>query len=500
MAAGNARLARPRIAGLAVGMVLVATMAACGGDDDDTSTSAAARSGGLRAEPTAGRWKTWVVSPEQVAVPAPPAADSAKAKSDLQEVERLARDRTPRVREAAARWSGPNPAEPWTETAFDFVSKSAKNPPLSSRNYALVHTAIHDAVLTAWHWKYHYNIDPPEGLDTLVPAGPDPSYPSEHASIAGAASRVLAYLYPNQSALRLDEMAEAAALSRVQAGTNTPSDVAAGLELGRQVGDAVIAYAKTDGAARVWDGKRPPGIGGGPAFWEPPPGSVSPPTEPEAAHWKPWVLDRNDQFRPPPPPAFGSPEFEAAAREVVEIGRNLTPEQERIAKFWEGAEGSELPAGIALDVAMDDVGRAASSGPPESRWTIPRVTRALAMLTVAMSDGGISAWDGKFAYWNPRPENGIRDLGLDPNWRPFLPTPRFPAYPSGSAGYAGGVEAVMTYLLPDKAPEFTRRAEEQAISRVYAGIHWRYDAVSLDGGRKIGNLVVERAKQDGADG
>ncbi len=102
------------------------------------------------------------------------------------------------------------------------------------------------------------------------------------------------------------------------------------------------------------------------------------------------------------------------------------------------------------------------------------------MLNVAMADGGISVWDTRFAYWYPRPENAIRDSGVDPNWKPYLPTPRFPAYPSG------------------RAAEFKRRAEERAMSRVYAGIHWRFDAVSIDGGRQIGNLVVERAKMDGA--
>ncbi len=33
----------------------------------------------------------------------------------------------------------------------------------------------------------------------------------------------------------------------------------------------------------------------------------------------------------------------AAAREIVDISRNLTPEQQRIARFYEGAEGTELP-------------------------------------------------------------------------------------------------------------------------------------------------------------
>ena len=99
-------------------------------------------------------------------------------------------------------------------------------------------------------------------------------------------------------------------------------------------------------------------------------------------------------------------------------------------------------------------------------------------------------------FVNPRPENAIRDLGLDPTWKPHLPTPLFPAYASGSAGYAGGVETIMTYLFPDKAEELKRRASEQAESRLYAGIHWRYDAVSREAGNKISELVIDRVKGD----
>jgi len=453
----------------------------------------------VRAEPSAGRWKPWVLgSTSEVTVPTPPAKGSDQAESDLDAVEAMVDDRTAEVRTIVDKWGGPLPTKPWTEVSFDFVSKSAKNPPLSSRNYALVHVAMYDAVLTAYHWKHAYNVEAPD-VETLVPPGADPSYPSEHAAIAGAASRVLAHLYPAQSALRLDEMADEAANSRVQSGTNTPSDVAAGLELGRAVADKVIAYAKADGAGKPWDGRRPPGIGGGPTYWEPPPGSPSPPVDPPPGTWKPWVMTSGSQFRPEPPPAYGSADFRAAAQEIVDIKKNLTQQQKDIAKFWEGAEGTPLPAGIALGVAMKDIEEAASTGDPASRWTIPRSARAMALVNIAMADGGISVWDAKYTFWNPRPENAIRDLGLDSNWSPHLPTPRFPAYPSGSAGYAGGTEAVMTYLFPDKAAEFKRRAEEQAESRLYAGIHWRYDAVSLEGGRKVAGLVIDRAKADGAD-
>jgi hypothetical protein len=492
------------LAGFAVALILAATVAACGDDDDDVGGTtgggeATSAPGTFKAEPTAGEWKTWVLgSPTDIRVPAPPAVGSDKHNADLNEVKEQAAGRTPATTEAVNKWSGPMPTAPWTATAYDFVSKSAKNPPLSSRNYALVHVAMYDALVTAWHYKYLYDQAAPRGVETLVPAGEDPSYPSEHAAIAGAASKVLAYLYPSQSALRLDEMADEAAASRVAAGTNTPTDVAAGLELGRAVAEKVIAYGKADGAGTPWDGKRPPGIGNGPQFWEPPPGSPSPPTDPEAGKWKGWVLSKNDQFRPPPPPAFGTPEFQAAAQDVVDVGKNLTQQQKDIAKFWEGNEGTPLPAGIALKLAEGDLLKAASEGPVETRMTVPRTARALAMLNVAMADAGIAAWDGKFTYWNPRPENGIRDLGLDPNWKPYLPTPRFPAYPSGSAGYGGSVQAVMDYLFPANAAVHKQRADEQSVSRVYAGIHWRYDAVSQGAGNEIGKLVVERVKGDGA--
>ena len=179
--------------------------------------------------------------------------------------------------------------------------------------------------------------------------------------------------------------------------------------------------------------------------------------------------------------------------------RNLTPEQERIARYWEGGEGTNLPAGITLDTNSQEILAAASARPAAQRMSLPRVVRALALMTVAMADAGVAAWDGKYVYWTPRPINGIRDLGIDPNWEPLLATPRFPAYPSGSAGYAGAAQAVMTYLFPEDAERFRLRAQEQAEARLYAGVHWRFDSVSLEAGRNIGNLVVERARSDGAD-
>lgn len=498
-----------------VASVLAAGLGACGDDDDEssaTTTTTEATVAGPSVKEVAG-WRTWVLSSaDEIKVPEPPPEGSSERAEELAEVEKLAADRTPDVAEQIERWSGDIPTEPWTVINNEYIASQAKDPPLSSRNLAYTHVAMYDAVVAAYHWKDVYKRDAPPGVDTLVDVDGVPSYPSEHAAIAGAASRVLSHLYPDKPGPRLDELAEQVADSRVAAGANTRSDVEAGLALGRAVADAVIAKADADGADAKWDGKRPAGIGGGPQYWEPPPGSVSPPIQPLAGSWKTWVLSSGSQLRDslPPPPAYDSEEFKTSARELLDIKDNLTDEQKRIAKFWEGAAGTALPAGILNQVVLCQLegGVAKGTTPPEcdrsspnrmqgSNLSAPEATRVFALINVAMADAGGAVWDAKFLYWYPRPQNAISDSGIEPGWTPHLPTPVFPAYPSGSAGYAGAVEGVLSGLFPRDAAKNMARAEEQAVSRQYAGIHWDFDALSIDMGRKVGEMVVKQGVATG---
>ena len=122
------------------------------------------------------------------------------------------------------------------------------------------------------------------------------------------------------------------------------------------------------------------------------------------------------------------------------------------------------------------------------------------LLNVAQADAGVASWDTKFAYWFPRPENGIRDLGLDRRWEPYLATPFFPAYVSGHATYSGAAGEVLAHLFPEDARLWRARAKEASSSRVYGGIHWPIDGVEgLKMGVDIGRLVVQRAERDGAE-
>ncbi len=467
-----------------MGLVALGLVAAGCGDGKDDAGS------GRKAEPAVGTWKTWVLaSSAEIPVPPPPAKGSSEEKAEDQEIRGLSAKRTPEVKDIVRKWAaaGEPVSTPWLEMNLEFVSARAKDPPLSSRGYALMSVAVYDALVATWHYKYEYNRKAPDLGDRLAEPGPDPSYPSEHAAIAGAASRVLAYLFPERPALRLDEAADQAADSRVAAGANRRSDVDAGLELGRKVAEKVIAFAKADGAEKPCAKKAP---GGAPRYWSPPPGSVANPVQPCAGEWKTWVMTAGNQFRPGPPPVFGSPEFLTQAREIVAVKNSLTEDQKKAATFWAGGQGTPLPAGVWMNVLLAYL--------RNELPTEPRSERTLALAAVAMSDAGVAAWDAKFTYWDPRPQNGIRDLGIDKAWNPYIDTPFFPSYISGHATYSGAAAEVLSYLFPKDAADFRAKAQEASNSRLWGGIHWRSDnETGLAVGTKVGALVVERAKTDG---
>lgn len=443
----------------------------------------------LSGERSGGEWRPWVLSSgSEIEVPPPPQQGSEVAQADARELRAAVRSRTPRAREAALAVARAPVVEPWLEQVLGFVAGRAKDPPTASRNYALVSVAMHDAAIAAWHWKYRYRRETPNER-ALFDAPPDPSYPSEHAAIAGAASRVLAHLYPEEPAARLERQAMRVSRSRVTAGVSYPSDVDAGLKLGHDVAQRVIEVARNDGSARKWDGPRP---GRGPRYWEPPPGSEARPVSPLAGTWRTWLMKSGSQFRPPPPPRFGTPGFLRQARQVIAAQENLTPPQKRAAKFWEGGEGTSLPPGIWIQVVLERL--------REQPLTTPQTTRLLSSLTVAMADAGVAAWDAKYAYWYPRPENGIRDSGLDKQWRPFVETPFFPAYVSGHSTYSSAAGEVLAHFYPEEAKLWHARAREAGLSRIWGGIHWPVDDVfGARMGTRIGRLAVQRAERDGAE-
>jgi membrane-associated phospholipid phosphatase len=59
---------------------------------------------------------------------------------------------------------------------------------------------------------------------------------------------------------------------------------------------------------------------------------------------------------------------------------------------------------------------------------------------------------------------------------------------------------VLAYVFPSEASQVRAWAIEAAESRIYGGIHWRFDAeVGTTQGKNVANYTIDRAKQDGAD-
>ncbi len=205
-----------------------------------------------------------------------------------------------------------------------------------------------------------------------------------------------------------------------------------------------MTRAKGDGSDAEWD---PATMPTGPGFWQPtPPGLVETPLAPLAGAWQTWVLTSGDQFRPAPPPEYGSPAWKAELETVQEIAANRSFEQERAAIWW----GPTARPGSS------------TAGPGADRARRPRPAacrRILADLYVAIADAAIAVWDAKYTWWTSRP------ITEDPDLKMLFPTPPYPAYPSGYSAVMGAGSTVVGHYFPEAADDMADRAWEAAASR-----------------------------------
>jgi membrane-associated phospholipid phosphatase len=87
---------------------------------------------------------------------------------------------------------------------------------------------------------------------------------------------------------------------------------------------------------------------------------------------------------------------------------------------------------------------------------------------------------------------------MDPEIKPNIAVPNFPSYTSGHAIFSGAAAEVLSHLFPDQAENVWKLAEEAAMSRVYAGIHFGFDSdEGLEIGHRIGHLAAELDKRPG---
>jgi membrane-associated phospholipid phosphatase len=424
---------------------------------------------------------TWLVPgvPRSARLPARPrVADTRRELAELAALDRRSSDALPGVR----RWEGRRGVTSWIDVLLTAVSADRLNPPRASRALALTSVAMNDALVIAARKRHPGSRRPAPcrrrprlSLGRCVSDGPLPTT----AVAAGAAARVLRELLPNRVA-ELDRLELAAVRSRLFAGAAYPSEARAGLALGRVIGELAVRRARSDRSDTQGAVVPPPGD----ATWIPTPPAFAPPLEPFAGSWRPWNLRSGDQLRLPAPPPYLGRVHRAAIQDVYDVAGTLTDRQREIALFWNDGPGSETPPGHWNRIALDLVERA--------RLGPRRAAFALAALNTTQADAFIACWSAKFTYWTKRPVTLIRAL-IDPGYLSLIPTPSFPSYPSGHSTTSGAASTVLGALFPNRARQLAAMADEAAISRLYGGIHYRFDNdAGLDLGRRIGALALRR--------
>ena len=442
---------------------------------------------------------------------------------------------TSTFRTMAAHWNH----EAVNASGYDHTSDGAGEnlgPTKASRAMAIVHASMFDAANAASGQKYYgYRLQ-----DNVAEA-------SVEAAIAQAAYSSLSALFPSQEGHFRDQ------LNKDLAGIEDGEAKVLGIEVGSKAAALIVADRANDGAQDISQ-SAPYVFSNQPGKWRVDP--TNPDQQPLGQNWdkvRPFVIKSSSQFRAPAPPSLTSTEYAEAFAEVYRLGGDAistpterTEDQTNIGLFWayDGTPSLCAPPRLYNQIAMEIASQRGMTDNLE-------LTRLLAMLNVALADAGITSWETKFHYDYWRPITAIResDAGTGPTgkgdgnsltfgdvtWTPLgAPasnlsarnfTPPFPSYVSGHATFGGALFQVLrnyfgtdeipfTFVsdelngetidnhgdsrpyAPRSYPNLTAAENENADSRVYLGIHFRFDQTQgTIAGNKVANYVTAHVFQ-----
>ena len=166
------------------------------------------------------------------------------------------------------------------------------------------------------------------------------------------------------------------------------------------------------------------------------------------------------------------------------VGQARTAEQVAIAKQWAMSGGTSRLQGHWNLVAADLVVR--------GRLSEHDAARALAIMNLAMNDASIACFDAKYVYWLIRPSQADASITLP------IPLSNHPAYPSSHSCTAGAGQETLAALFPGEATRMRGIADSINISRLYGGVHYRFDMdTGMVMGQRVARLALERDRTGG---
>jgi hypothetical protein len=361
------------------------------------------------------------------------------------------------------------------------------------RSFAMMHAAMFDAVNSVDRAYAPYLTEIPVSRNA-----------SAEAAAAQAAHDVLTALYPARAAVFDAELSASLAgipLNRARQG----------IVVGEAAATALLRARADDG----WNAPLPPYIlAPTPGNWQP-----TPPNFPTAAFTQypavtPFAVGSGSRFAPVvAPPALTSDEYARDFNEVKDFGSATsavrTADQTKVAQLWANVNTPTTVFFVWNNVARNvSVARGLS---------LAENARLFALLNIAFHDALETTFTGKFEHGFWRPATAIRRADEDNNpnttqdagWLPLLTTPPYPSYPGNHAAI-GASQAMILGLFfgrDDIAfqhtwegaggatrsyPGFTAMANEEANSRIYGGIHYRFDnEAGQSAGRSVAIFVFE---------
>jgi hypothetical protein len=377
------------------------------------------------------------------------------------------------------------------------------------RAFAIVQAAVYDSVnsISPHFAPYLIQVSAPQGA-------------SIDAAVAQAAHDTLVAMFPNQQSFFDSKLA-----SSLQ-GIPTVSAAQGGAAVGSAVASYILAARASDGS-QIDAAGQPVNYtyGQQPGQWRADP--LHPNATPLTPDWgsvQPFGMISEGQFLPPPPPQLDSLAYATAYEEVKILGSLnstvRTADQTQLAFFW----GYDAQPGLCAPVRFyNQIAEVIAQQQGNSEVDNARF---FALINIAMADGGITCWGAKYQYDLWRPITAIRenDPGTGPTgqgsgnpylvgagdttWQPLgAPahngggnfTPPFPSYTSGHATFGGALFKMMEdfygtdnihftistdesntitngTLSPRSYVSFSQAAGENAMSRIYLGIHFHFDA------------------------
>ena len=288
------------------------------------------------------------------------------------------------------------------------------------------------------------------------------------------------------------------------------------LVAGNIVAEQVIAWSRKDGYKETRN-KPLYTPKGEPGTWEPTPPTYGEAIEPYWHTHRTFMLDSASQFRVWFPVEFDTSknsEFHKYAYEVYDSVNIVDSPRLEIAKFWDcNPQLTKNQGHLMYKVRQITPGGhwigITSIASRMKNLSLEEAAYIHTLVSIALADGFITAWDSKYAVDLIRPETYINRY-IDKEWRPLLETPLFPEYTSAHSVISAASATVLEeyfgkefafiddtedpYGLPPRSfGSFMEAAKEAALSRVYGGIHYLPAAKNgTTQGKQVGGVLKEK--------